>query len=232
LPKNSKAGFSLLEVLAALIVTTLLMLALSPLVTQLLATWPWGSEVASMVEFRVRGLGVLRSDLRRAVVWRGFGRTEDLLAFRGNETSLSFPAASNVGDARDGLEMIAIDVANSAEGRALIRRRAPVVGTTRTAFADPVVLFSGPYRYFMRYYSRDGVEKSVWADPSSLPVRVVLNIVDERHGSSVVAIQMPLFASISSACMVASNLSDCPVTPPALDANDPIQAFISGIPTQ
>jgi hypothetical protein len=215
-----EAGFSLLEVLASLVVTSLLIMALSPLVSKMLATWFRGSEVASMVELQTRGLGVLRDDLTYAIVWRGFGRTEDFLVFRGNETSMSFPAASGLGDARDGLEMISIDVTNSADGRALIRRRATVIGTTRTAFADPVVLFSGPYKYFLRYYSQDGDEMSVWADPYSLPARVALNIIDERHRSSVYSIQLPLVASISSACLANANLPNCPIQPPPSQADD------------
>jgi hypothetical protein len=182
-----------------------------------------------MVEFKFRGLGVLRSDLRRAVLWRGFGQAEDLLAFRGTETSMSFPVASSFGD---GLEMVAIDVTNSADGRALIRRRAPVTGTTRTVFADPVVLFSGPYKYLMSYYSRDGVEKPVWADPFSIPARVALNIVDERHQTSMISVQMPLLASMSSACLSSSNLPDCPIDAQALEAAAAAQALMSGIPTQ
>jgi hypothetical protein len=218
----SKAGFSLLEVLASLVVTSLLVIALTPLVTQMLATWLRGSEVVSMVESQLRGLGVLRDDLTYAIVWRGFGRTEDSLAFSGNETSMSFPAASGLSGGRDGLEMISIDVTNSADGRALIRRRAAVVGTTRTAFADSIVLLSGPYRYFLRYCSQDGGEVAVWTDPYSLPARVVLNIVDERNRSSAYSIQLPVFASISSACLANANLPDCPIQPPPSQVGDPV----------
>jgi prepilin-type N-terminal cleavage/methylation domain-containing protein len=219
-PWPSKAGFSLLEVLASLVVTSLLIMALTPFVTMMLATWSRGSEVASMVELQMRGLGVLRDDLSYAIVWRGFGRPEDFLAFRGSETSMSFPAASGLGDGRDGLEMISIDVTNSANGRALIRRRAAVIGTTRTAFADPVILFSGPYKYFLRYYSQDGDEMSAWADPYSLPARVVLNIVDEGNRLSVYSIQLPLVASISSACLANANLPNCPIQPQPSQADD------------
>jgi len=214
-----EAGFSLLEVLASLVVTTLLIIALLPLVTQMLATWFRGTEVAGTVEMRLRGLGVLRDDLTYAIVWRGFGPSENFLAFRGNETSMSFPAASGLSGGRDGLEMISVDVTNSADGRALVRRRAAVVGTTRSAYADPVVLFSGAYRYFFRYYSQDGDEVAVWADPYNLPARVVLNIADDRN-RSVYSIQLPLVASISSACLANMRLPNCPIQPPP-EADDP-----------
>jgi hypothetical protein len=209
--RDSEAGFSLLEVLAALVVTLLLMLALMPFVQQTLATWSRGSEVAGIVEFRSRGLGLLRRDLRHAVVWRGFGRMEDLLTFRGSETSMSFLAASEFGDSR--LEMITIDVSNRSEGRALVRRRAPVIGTARSGFTDPVILLSGTYKYYMRYYSVDGVEASVWNDPFNLPARVVLSIADDRGGLPIVSVQLPLLASISAACLATSKLPNCPVNP-------------------
>jgi hypothetical protein len=210
---NRNAGFSLLEVLAALVVTMLLIVALTPLVSQMLATWNHGSEVADTVEFRVRGLGVLRGDLRHAIVWTGFGRTDNMLVFRGNETSMTFPAVSGLGEGREGLEMISIEVASSANGRALIRRRAPVIGTTYTAFAYPVVLFSGPYKYLLKYYSREGEEKPVWVDPLSFPARVVLNIFDGRGRLSSVPIEIPILATISPACLVSASLPGCPAFP-------------------
>ena len=218
--RTSRAGFSLLEVLASLVVTTLLIMALTPLVTKMLATWLRGSEVVSMVEMQIRGLGVLRDDLTYAIAWRGFGRIEDYLVFRGNETSMSFPAASGLSDGRDGLEMIFVEVTNSADGRALIRRRAAVVGSTRSAFTDPVVLFSGPYKYVFRYASQDGDEASIWTDPYNLPARVMLNIVDERNRPSAYSIQFPLVASISAACLANFNLPNCPNQPPPSESSE------------
>jgi hypothetical protein len=222
---KSKAGFSLLEVLASLVVTTLLVVALTPLTTQMLATWSRGSEAASLVELQTRGLNALRDDLTYAIVWRGFGQAEDSLGFRGNETSMSFPVAAGLTESRDGLEMIAINVTNSADGRALIRRRAAIIGTSRTAFVDPVVLVSGPFRYFLRYYSESGNETAVWSDLYSLPARVSLNIVDERNRRSVVSVQLPVLASISSACLADAHLPNCPIPPPPEQIYDPSQGY-------
>jgi hypothetical protein len=226
---NRNAGFSLLEVLAALVVTTLLILALTPLVSVMLTTWVRGSDVAGIVELRVRGVGVLRDDLRHAIIWAGFGRTENLPAFRGNETSMSFPAVSGLAEGQDGIEMISIDVASSTDGRALIRRRAPVIGTTYAAFTDPIVLFSGPFKYFLGYYSSDGSEQSEWHDPLSLPSRVVLNIVDGRGRSSSVAVTLPVLTSISAACLASAHLPGCPVLskpePPKEEEGDLLNAF-------
>jgi hypothetical protein len=127
------------EVLASLVVTTMLITALTPLVTQMLATWRRGSDVAGLVEFRLTGLATLRSDLRHAIVWTGYGRFENLLVFHGNERSMLFPAVSDLGEGSSGVQMLSIEVANSVDGQAIIRKRAPILGTTYLPFADPVV---------------------------------------------------------------------------------------------
>jgi hypothetical protein len=161
--------------------------------------------------------------LQHAIIWTGFGRADKLLSFRGNETSMSFPAVSEHGQGVYRLEMISIEVANTADGHALVRRRAPVVGSTYTAFTDPVVLFSGPYKYFLRYYSRDGLEKSVWVDPLSPPARVALNISDSRGHITGVPIELPILASVSTACLLNANLPGCAGLPnPVNDDADPL----------
>jgi prepilin-type N-terminal cleavage/methylation domain-containing protein len=219
---NSKnAGFSLIEVLAALVLTSLLIMALMPLVGQMLATWARGGDVASMVEFRVKGIGVLRDDLKHAVVWTGYGRLENLLVFRGNERSMIFPAASGLGAGSNGLQMLSIEVANSADGQAIIRRQAPIIGTTYAPFANPVVLFSGPDRYFFSYYSRGGEPKSVWSDPLNYPAGVAINVVDRRGRLSNLLIEMPIFASISAACFNNTALPGCPDLGKPLEEDDP-----------
>jgi hypothetical protein len=148
---------------------------------------------------------------------------ENRLGFRGSETSMSFPAISG----GNGLEVISLDVTNSTDGHAIIRRHAPVVGTTYTAFADPVVMFSGPYRYFFRYYSGAGAETSEWRDPLSFPTRVELNIVDGKGRLSNIPIAIPIIASVSAACVASSGIPGCPIQsqPPVPANSDPLLAL-------
>jgi general secretion pathway protein J len=223
---NRKAGFSLLEVLVALVLTTLLLVSLTPLVRQMLTTWLRGSDVAGLVEFEVRGVGALRRDLGSAIVWTGFGKADDLLIFRGNETSILFPAITNYGRDGDQLEMISIAVGNTADGHALIRRYASVVGTTYTSFSDPLVLFSGPYRYFFRYYSRDGQERSVWANPEGPPTRVAVNIIDGSGRMVSVPIEISTIASVSAVCVLNANFPGCTGVPQQKDPQaDELEKF-------
>jgi general secretion pathway protein J len=217
---SGKAGFSLIEVLAALLVTMLLVLTLSPFVMQLLATWSRGGEVARLVEFQTRGLGRLRQDLRHALVLTGYGQTQDLAAFEGDETSMSFPVVAGLGPSQLGLEYLSFTVAATIDGRALVRRRAPVIGSSYGSFVDPVVLISGPFKYVFKYYSRDGEELPSWNKSQfDLPGRVELHILD-RNGLPLfgVPIAISAFASLSAGCFAIANLQGCstsqtPATP-------------------
>ena len=86
---------------------------------------------------------------------------------------MSFPVAAELYGRTSGLEMLSITVAGNKNGWSLVRRRASVVGSTYTAFSEPIVLVSGPYKYFLRYYDRNGREMLSWDNRVDLPIRVV-----------------------------------------------------------
>jgi hypothetical protein len=200
-------------VLAALVVTMLLVLAFTPFAGQMLATLARGTDVARLVDLKTRGLGSLREDLRHAIVWTGFGEMDKLATFRGAETWMSFAVASNRGAGASGLEMLSITVDSTSDGRALVRRRAPLLGTTFGSFQDPVVLFSGPFRYVFRYYARDGRELPVWENRIELPARIKLMIAGPKGAVFAAPLELPTFASLSAGCLVSANLPGCPVQP-------------------
>jgi len=209
---HAKAGFSLIEVLGALLVTMLLVLTITPFVSQMWATWDHGGEVANLVELKTRGVGRLREDLRHAIVGTSVGQIQDQPAFEGDETSMSFPIVAGLGKSGTGIEYLSFRVANGINGRALVRRRAPVIGPTYGGFVDPVVLISGPFRYVFRYYSRDGERIPVWnKGRMELPARVELDIFD-RNGKPVLElpVALPTFASLSAGCIAAQGGSGCP----------------------
>jgi prepilin-type N-terminal cleavage/methylation domain-containing protein len=204
-PTDSRRGFSLVEVLASLVVTALLIVAFAPFVGQMLATWTRGGEAARLVELKTRGIGRLRLDLTNAIVWTGFGETGNLIAFRGNESSMSFPVWTP-----NGLEMLSITVDTSVDGRALVRREAAIIGSSYSTFRDPVILFSGQFKYLFKYFSRQNQESSTWTEMSEAPGRVELRIVDQKGQVFSAPIAMPLLASLSAACIVTAKLPGCP----------------------
>jgi len=208
----------------------LLVVTLTPFVREMLATWARGAEAANLVEIQTRGLGRLREDLRHAIVWTGFGQAEDLAAFQGDETSMSFPVVAGLGPVGTGIEYLSFTVRTSVNGQALVRQRAPIIGSSYGNFADPVVLFSGPFRYVFKYYSRGGEETPVWNKSRlDLPGRIELYVAD-RNGQLLlnIPIAIPTFASLSAGCVGGGALQGCPfVSTPQID--EVLKAF--GFPT-
>ena len=197
---NRNAGFSLIEVMAALVVTCLLMMALTPFVNQLLSTWARGSLLGDIVDMTSRGIGQVRKDLRRAVP---LAARTGVIAFRGDELHFEFPAATGLGTGRGGVEMIAIS-AEQLEGKevGIVRRRSgPITTESDAEFKDPVVLFSGNLQYIFRYIAQDGTPHSTWSDRSDLPVRIEVNILDGRD-PVLPALELPLYADMSVACLI------------------------------
>jgi general secretion pathway protein J len=211
-PTSTKAGFSLVEVLAALLVTMLLVLTFTPFVSQMLATWSRGAEVANLVELKTRGLSRLREDLRHAIVLTGYGQVEELASFQGDESSMGFPVAA-LGSNEEGIEYLSFTVGVGVNGRALVRRRAPVIGSSYGSFVDPVILMTGPYRYVFRYFSRQGEEVTVWGKGRlDLPGRIELNVVD-NNGRLLLGLPLaiPTFATMSAGCLAIASLQGCPI---------------------
>jgi prepilin-type N-terminal cleavage/methylation domain-containing protein len=205
---SRNAGFSLVEVMAALVATCLLMMGLTPFINQLLYTWARGSTIGVIVDMTSRGMGQLRKDLRHAVP---LVARPGVVAFRGDELHFEFPAATGLGTGRDGVEMIAIS-AEQLEGKelAMVRRRSGDVTTESGAeFKDPVVLFSGNFQYMFRYIAQDGTRQSTWSDRPDLPVRVEVEILDGRD-PVLPAFELPLYADISVVCLLQPGVVDCP----------------------
>lgn len=178
----------------------LLIVTLMPFVSQMLATWSLGSEAASIVELKTRGIGQLRDDLRHAIAGAGYGQGADLAIFHGNEVSMYFPAAG-LGTKVNGVEYLSYTVENSIDGRALVRRRAPVIGSTYGTFVDPVLLISGPFTFVFKYYSRAGQQIAAWsANQFDVPARVELDITARNGLLLGFPIVIPTFASLSAGC--------------------------------
>jgi len=208
---SRNAGFSLIEVMAALVVTCLLMMALAPFVNQLLSTWARGSLIGAIVDMTSRGIGQLRKDLRHAVP---LAARPGVVAFRGDELHFEFPAATGLGTGRGGVEMIAISAEQlGGKEMGIVRRRSGHITTESGAeFKDPVVLFSGNFQYIFRYVTQDGTRQSTWSDRPDLPVRIEVNILDGRD-LVLPALKLPLYADMSVVCLLQPGAVGCPRTP-------------------
>jgi hypothetical protein len=208
--------------MAALVVTCLLMMALTPFVNQLLSTWARGSQIGAIVDMTSRGIEQLRKDLRYAVPLTA---RPGVTAFRGDELHFEFPAATGLGTGRGGVEMIAISAERlDGKEKAIVRRRSGHVSTeTGAESKDRVVLFSGNFRYMFRYIAQDGTRQSTWSNRPDLPVRIEVDILD---GSDPVVpvLELPLYADMSIECLLQPGKPGCPrASLPAMQGRAPGQ---------
>lgn len=179
-PRRSRAGFSLIEVLAALAATVMIVGAFSPFAAQLVASWGRGARTAELVDMAVTAQARLARDIGAAVpMFLTRGETTAML-FLGTRGYVIFPAATGFGPGRGGFELLSLSI-EETEGRpALVRRRAPLGSDPSTGgFRDAVVLLDGRYRMSFAYVGADGTRREEWLDRPDMPTRIELTILRE-----------------------------------------------------
>jgi hypothetical protein len=201
---SGNAGFSLVEALAALVITCLLVIGLFPFVAQIMSTWTRGSEKATVVDMVTRGLGQIREDLRLALP----PHTENAV-FHGDSDGIKFLAATNLGLGRKGVELISITVEHDGDGWALVRRSGVSTGDEPAKAKNSVVLFTGRFKYVFGYIDDQGNRQSAW-NSVNMPSRVLLQILGANGPVMPIAFEMPIFAQLSALCMVRKTAMGCP----------------------
>lgn len=199
-----RAGFSLIEVLAALAITVLLVVTFAPFASQLVTTWGRGARTAELVDMLARANDRIERDLLATVpmtVTRG--ETTSML-FRGGPGHVLFASATGFGPGRGGLELVSIGIEpDGPDATALVRRRAPLrdAALAPTGFKDPVTLVAGPYRYRFGFVAADGTRVEEWQGRPDMPARVELSIV----AGDTLLLPAPLSyfipADLSAACI-------------------------------
>ena len=202
-PRPGRAGFSLVEVLAALAATVLLVGAFSPFAAQLIGSWGRGARTAETVDMMTTAQARLGHDVGAAVpmfLTRG-DRTSML--FLGKAGYVIFPAATGFGPGRGGFELVSLSV-EAAEGRTVLMRRRAPLGADPDAggFRDGVVLFEGNYRMAFAYVGADGVRREEWLDRPELPARVELSVVGADGRQALAApLVFAIGADYPAACL-------------------------------
>jgi Tfp pilus assembly protein PilV len=120
---NSRAGFTLIEILAGLFVTGLFVTAVMPLMTQLVShAWSGESSMAGADEW-MRADARLSSDFSEAIpVSKGNG--DNSLIFSATPTRVEFVRRSITGDHRR-LDLVTIEIESESEGDSVFRRTRP-----------------------------------------------------------------------------------------------------------
>ena len=196
--RTGEAGFTLIEVLVATLLMTVILGALATVTSQWLPNWNRGMARVQRAERLAIGLERMVADLSVAEMLPLNGGAKTPL-FEGSELAVTFVRTAVGPNARPGLEIVRLIEKNDAEGLAMARERAPFAPMPADAqirFSDQVVLLRSPFRVTFSYAGPDRVWQREWRGQKQLPEMVRIAVRDGATGEVL---------SVSSAAMVHIN---------------------------
>ena len=182
--RSNAAGFTLIEVLLATLLMTVILGALATVTAQWLPNWNRGIARVQRAERLAIGLERALADLSVAEMIPPSGDSKRPL-FEGSELSVTFVRTAVGPNTRPGLEIIRLIEKADAQGLALVRERAPFAPMPTDAqirFTDQVVLIRSPFRVIFAYAGADQVWQPTWRDQPQLPSMIRLAVRDSTTG--------------------------------------------------
>jgi general secretion pathway protein J len=172
---NPRAGFTLLETLAALAIASAAFAVIVDFSMRTLRNWHRGDQAMAAMEMITRGIGRLQTDLAVSLPVSVPGGDGAAVFFKGDANSLVFVAATGFGTGNRGVELIAVGGFKDGDDLALVRTRGPVANP-QPELRDPVVLMKGRMQVRFTYRDRNGVSKPTWIEQPELPASVAVEI--------------------------------------------------------
>ena len=218
---DGEAGFSLLEMLIAMVLMVGILAALATVTAQWLPNWNRGFAHVQRTELFGRGLERLVADLA-ATEFIAANRKATKPLFDGDELAVRFVRSAIGPNSRPGLEVVSVSTLSDDRGTALVRSRAPFVPLPENAklrdlanFSDPVVLLRAPYRAVFSYAGPDHVWQNSWHDADQLPVaiRVLVSDAATQH-TLAVSTATALRVNVAAVCAAAKSAKECVYGPP------------------
>ncbi|MEY9181211.1 general secretion pathway protein J [Bradyrhizobium sp. USDA 326] len=186
--RDARAGFTLIEALAALVVAGLVMSVLATMTSQWFPAWNRGVNRVQRAEMLGLALRRIANDLSAAeFVPSNRDQTQPL--FEGGELGVTFVRKAIGPNVGPGLDIVQIGETANGSDVALVRSRTsftplPVgVSLSETLhFADRVVLLSPPFRLSFAYADASLAWWPDWHEAGRLPTAVRLTILDRSRG--------------------------------------------------
>jgi general secretion pathway protein J len=207
-----QAGFTLIEVLVATLLMTVILAALATVTSQWLPNWNRGMAQVQRAERLAMGLERIAADLSVAEMVPINGDAKVPL-FEGSELAVTFVRTAVGPNARPGLEIIRFIEKADDQGLALVRKRvpfAPMPSDAQIRFADQVVLIRLPFRVTFSYAGPDQVWQPDWRGRMQLPDMIRIAVRDSATGqvlgvSSATIVHVDAWAQ----CARAKNAATC-----------------------
>ena len=213
---DGEAGFTLMEMLIAMMLMVGILAALASVTAQWLPNWNRGFVHVQRTELFGLGLERLVADIAAADFVTASGKAKQPL-FEGDELGLQFVRSAIGPNTRPGLEVVRIATTSDDKGMAMVRSRMPFVPIPEKGkigdfanFTDPVVLIRTPYQAFFSYAGPNQVWQSKWIDQDQLPVaiRVLVRDAATQHTLAVSTATL-MHVSASAECVRAQSPKDC-----------------------
>jgi general secretion pathway protein J len=210
--RAGEAGFTLIEVLMATLLMTVILAALATVTSQWLPNWNRGMARVQRAERLAMGLDRIVADLGVAEMVPVNGDAKAPL-FEGSELAVTFVRTAVGPNARPGLEIIRFVEKADSQGLAMVRERAPFAPMPSDAqirFADQVVLIRLPLRVTFSYAGPDHVWQPDWRGQMELPDMVRVTVRDSATGQ-VLAVSRAATVHVNAPaeCVRAKNLTTC-----------------------
>jgi general secretion pathway protein J len=174
---NPRAGFTLIETLAALAIAAAVFAVVAEFAGRTLRNWNYGHGTIATIEMVTRGLGRLGTDLSLALPMTPPGADGSSVYFAGDAEKMVFVAATGFGVGDRGLELISI-ASSSENGEFFLVRQRSVVASPPQQFRDPVVLLRGRMQVQFAYIDATGKSSASWINRPEMPaaIAVVVNV--------------------------------------------------------
>ena len=209
---RGEAGFTLIEVLMATLLMTVILAALATVTAQWLPNWNRGIARVQRAERLAMGLDRMAADLSVAEMMPVNADAKAPL-FEGAELSVTFVRTAVGPNTRPGLEIIRFIEKADGQGLALVRERAPFAPMPTDAqirFADQVVLIRSPFRVTFSYAGPDQVWQPVWRGQMELPEKIRATVRDGATGQVLnVSTATIVHVNAPAECARAKNPASC-----------------------
>lgn len=182
--RRGDAGFTLIEILIATLLMTVILAALATVTSQWLPNWNRGMARVQRAERLAIGLERVLADLSVAEMIPINSDSKQPL-FEGAELAVTFVRTAVGPNARPGLEIIRLIEKADEHGLALVRERTsfePMGPDAQIRFTDQVVLFRAPFRVTFAYAGADRVWLPNWRGQMQLPSMIRVAVRDGATG--------------------------------------------------
>ena len=175
--RRRSAGFTLVEVIAALVLTGALAVIVLPFMARTVERWVTGQRLVEDADLWMRVGARLTADLSAVVPLVIPAEGGPKLLFVANDHQIVFvrPALIST-DGPGRLEVVRLTIEASPDGVSLVRRTAPfssaIIDNDSHVEENATAILTGPYRLSFVLVALDGTRPSEWTSTKSLPRRI------------------------------------------------------------